>query len=189
MTGPANGRPAVFLDRDGVLNRSIVRDGRPFPPLSVEQFVLYPEVPDACRRLHSLGYSLVVVTNQPDMARGGLDAAELAAIHDELRRQVLLDGVYVCPHDDADGCGCRKPAPGLLVEATADLGLDLGRSVMVGDRWRDVEAGQRAGCRTVHIDRGYCERRPDAPDVVAADLAEAVRWIEEVVVGKGVAGG
>jgi len=179
----------VFLDRDGVLNRPIVRDGRPYPPLSVDQFALYPEASDACRRLRTLGFSLVVVTNQPDVARGGIDAVALGAIHDELQRLVELDAVCVCPHDDADGCGCRKPAPGLLVEAAADLGLDLGRSIMVGDRWRDVEAGQRAGCRTVHIDRGYCERHPDAPDAVAADLAQAVRWIEKVVVGKGVADG
>jgi D-glycero-D-manno-heptose 1,7-bisphosphate phosphatase len=185
MTGtkPA-ARSAVFLDRDGVLNRPLVRDGRPHPPLSVEQFELYPEAATVCHRLRALGFALVVVTNQPDVARGVLDAEVVDAMHRELRRQVLLDGLYVCLHDDADGCGCRKPAPGLLTAAAVDLGLDLGRSVMVGDRWRDVEAGRRAGCRTVHIDRGYREQLPEGADVVAAGLAEAVRWIEEVVVGE-----
>ena len=179
----------MFLDRDGVLNRPLVRDGRPHPPLSIEQFELYPEAATECFRLHALGFVLVVVTNQPDVARGVLDAKVVDTIHRELRRQVPLDGVYVCLHDDADGCGCRKPAPGLLTSAALDLGLDLGRSVMVGDRWRDVEAGRRAGCRTVHIDRGYREPPPEDADAVAPSLVEAVRWIEDIVVGEGLTGG
>jgi D-glycero-D-manno-heptose 1,7-bisphosphate phosphatase len=190
MTGSAPpGRPAVFLDRDGVLNRPVVRDGRPYPPVSVELFEVNPEVPAACDRLRAMGFALVVVTNQPDVARGTLGVDALGAIHLALRRQVAVDAVYSCLHDDGDGCGCRKPAPGMLVDAAADLGLILGRSVMVGDRWRDVEAGRRAGCRTVHIDRGYLERRPDGADAVARDLAEAVRWIQDVMVGEGVTNG
>jgi D-glycero-D-manno-heptose 1,7-bisphosphate phosphatase len=190
MTGTRSAaRPAVFLDRDGVLNRPLVRDGRPYPPLSVEQLEMYPEAATACQRLHALGFVLVVVTNQPDVARGQLDANVVDAIHRELRSRVQLDGLYVCRHDDADGCGCRKPAPGLLTAAAVDLGLDLDRSVMVGDRWRDVEAGRRAGCRTVHIDRGYRESPPEGADAVTSSLAEAVRWIEDVVVGEGLTGG
>ncbi|MGD0312776.1 MAG: HAD family hydrolase [Acidimicrobiales bacterium] len=186
MTGAATRRrPAVFLDRDGVLNRPVVRDGRPHPPTSVEQLELYPEVPAACHRLRGLGFALVVVTNQPDVARGQLDAEVVDAINGRLSDEIELDGVYTCPHDDADHCPCRKPAPGLLLSAAFDLGLDRGHSVMVGDRWRDIEAGRRAGCRTVHIDRGYDERAPEDADSVAIDLAEAVRWIEDVVVGEG----
>jgi D-glycero-D-manno-heptose 1,7-bisphosphate phosphatase len=187
MTGPLfDLRPAVFLDRDGVLNRPLVRDGRPFPPESAEQFVLYPEVPAACRRLHELGFALVVVTNQPDVARGSLGVEVVDAIHSELRRQIPVDGVYVCLHDDPDACECRKPAAGLLIQASIELGLDLGRSIMVGDRWRDVEAGRRAGCcRTVHIDRRYRERLPEGADFVAYSLDEAVRWIETDVVSEG----
>jgi D-glycero-D-manno-heptose 1,7-bisphosphate phosphatase len=139
--------------------------------------------------LRTLGFALVVVTNQPDVARGDLEVEVVDAVHRELRQRVVIDGLYVCLHDDADGCGCRKPAPGLLVAAATDLGLDLTRSVMVGDRWRDVEAGRRAGCRTVHLDRGYDERLPEGADLVAFSLAEAVRWIERVVVGEGVTGG
>jgi D-glycero-D-manno-heptose 1,7-bisphosphate phosphatase len=189
MTGPSpSGRPAVFLDRDGVLNRPMVRDGRPYPPGSVDQFEVYPEVPAACDRLREMGFALVVVTNQPDVARGTLDPVVLDAIHRTLRDQVVVDGVYVCLHDDADGCACRKPAPGMLVAAAADLGLVLSATFMVGDRWRDVEAGRRAGCRTVHIDRGYLEERPEGADAVAHDLVEAVRWIQDVM-GEGVADG
>ncbi len=179
----AGGRRAVFLDRDGVLNLPIVRNGLPHAPTSVAEFELYPEVPAACERLRSLGLALVVVTNQPDIARGTLDSAVVDAIHATLRDQIEVDGVYVCRHDDDDACDCRKPAPGLLVRAAGDLGLDLPRSVMVGDRWRDVEAGRRAGCRTVFIDRGYREPTPDSPDQIAASLAEAAAWIEDVVVG------
>lgn len=187
MTRPgAAQRQAVFLDRDGVLNRPIVRDGRPFAPVSVEQFELYPEVPSACSRLRALGFMLVIVTNQPDVARGLLDVDDVDAIHGELRRQIPVDGLYVCLHDDADRCPCRKPAPGLLVDAAVEMGIDLGRSIMVGDRWRDVEAGRRAGCLTVHIDRGYREQVPQGADAVTPSLAEAVRWIEDVVVGGGV---
>ena len=179
----------MFLDRDGVLNRPIVREGRPYPPRSVDAFHLYPEVPAACERLRTLGFALVVVTNQPDIGRGQLNDEVVAAMHRRLRQQVPVDGVYVCPHDDHDGCSCRKPAPGLLIRAAADLELDLSRSVMVGDRWRDVEAGQRAGCQTVYIDRSYREQRAEGADLVAAGLAEAVRWIEDVVAGEGVTSG
>jgi D-glycero-D-manno-heptose 1,7-bisphosphate phosphatase len=190
MTGPAtSARPAVFLDRDGVLNRPSVRAGRPHPPASVQEFEIYPEVPAACRRLRRLGFSLVVVTNQPDVARGELAADVVDAIHDRMRREIELDGVYTCLHDDIDNCACRKPAPGLLLAAASDLGLDTEHSFMVGDRWRDIEAGRRAGCRTVHIDRGYRERLPEDADAVALDLAEAVRWIEGAVADEGVTGG
>jgi D-glycero-D-manno-heptose 1,7-bisphosphate phosphatase len=190
MTGSQPGlQPAVFLDRDGVLNLPVMQDGRPGTPTSLDQLELYPEAPVACIRLRQLGYSVVVVSNQPDVARGTLDLRTLDAIHRTLRRRIVVDGLYVCPHDDGDHCGCRKPAPGLLLAAAADLGLDLGVSIMVGDRWRDIEAGQRAGCRTVHIDRRYHERIPESPDFVAGGLSEAVRWIENVVAGEGVTSG
>ncbi len=120
----------------------------------------------------------MVVTNQPDVARGLQRAEVVHEINRELRRRVEVAAVYVCFHDDSDGCDCRKPAPGLLLHAASDLGLDLTRSFMVGDRWRDVEAGRRAGCRTVYIDRRYSERSPQDADVVTTSLADAVSWIE-----------
>ena len=179
-------RPAVFLDRDGVLNRALVRDGRPRAPRSVDQFELYPDAADACRRLHALAYAVVVITNQPDVARGELDEEVVEAMHAELHRELSVDAIYSCFHDDGDACDCRKPAPGLLLAAAGDLGIDLSRSIIVGDRWRDVEAGRRAGCRTVLVDRHYRERLADTPDFVASGLAEAVRWIEEGVGDRGV---
>ena len=172
------GRPAVFLDRDGVINRPILRQGRPHPPDSVEDLEIYPDAASSIRRLKVAGFALVVVTNQPDVARGLQRAEMVHQINWELRRRVDVAAVYVCFHDDADGCRCRKPAPGLLLDAAHDLGLDLSRSFMVGDRWRDVEAGHRAGCRTVYIDRRYSERSPKDADAVTTSLAEAVSWIE-----------
>src|SRR5580704_3482582 len=171
------GRRCVFLDRDGVLNEAVVRQGRPHPPSSVDELRVLPGVPESCARLARAGFALVVVTNQPDIARGTADPVVVDAIHARLRSLVALDAIYLCPHDDAANCGCRKPQAGLLERAASDLGLDLRRSYMVGDRWRDVEAGQRAGCRTVFVDRGYDEKRPVGADAVATSLSEAERWI------------
>jgi D-glycero-D-manno-heptose 1,7-bisphosphate phosphatase len=172
------GRPAVFLDRDGVINLPVIRQGRPHPPGSLEDLEVYPDAVSSLRRLKAAGFALVVVTNQPDVARGLQRHEVVHEINRELRKRVEVAAVYVCFHDDADGCRCRKPAPGLLLDAANDLGLDLTRSFMVGDRWRDVEAGRRAGCRTVYIDRGYSERSPQDADVVTTSLADAVSWIE-----------
>jgi D-glycero-D-manno-heptose 1,7-bisphosphate phosphatase len=174
---PGDLRPAVFLDRDGVLNASIVREGRPFPPLTPDELVVLPRVPEACHLLHRAGFVLVVVTNQPDIARGTTELAAVEEINDQLRRQVEVDAIYLCPHDDRDCCGCRKPKPGMLLRAASDLGLDLAASYLVGDRWRDIEAGRQAGCRTVHVDRGYLERAPTGADMVVGSLPEAGRWI------------
>lgn len=126
---------------------------------------------------------MVVVTNQPDVARGLQRAEVVHEINRELCRRVHVAAVYVCFHDDADGCRCRKPAPGLLLRAAQDLRLDLDRSFMVGDRWRDVEAGRRAGCRTVYIDRRYSEPSPPCPDAVATGIAEAASWIRDTRYG------
>lgn len=164
---------AVFLDRDGVLNVAIVRNGHPYPPASIADLKFCPGVEDACAQLKIAGFLLVMVTNQPDIARGTANIAEVAEINSVIKTRLDLDDVRVCPHDDADGCDCRKPKPGLLLAAARDLRIDLQQSFMVGDRWRDVEAGRAAGCRTVFIDYGYAERRPEAPDVVTTSLAAA----------------
>lgn len=170
-------RRAVFLDRDGVLNRAVVVGGRPYPPCCPEDVYLLDGVREACAELRTAGWHLIVVTNQPDIARGTTSRADVEAINSVLRDWVELDAVLVCPHDDIDVCLCRKPAPGLLREAASRFGISLADSVMVGDRWRDIEAGRRAGCRTVFIEAGYSERVPSAADLTVASLSEAVPWI------------
>lgn len=172
------GRRAVFVDRDGVLNRAVVRDGRPYPPAGVDDFELLDGVVGAVSDLRAAGFLVIVVTNQPDIATGKQTAAMVDAMHEKLRRALPVDDIRVCPHTDAAGCACRKPLPGMLLAAAAALDIDLGRSFMVGDRWRDVDAGKAAGCETFFIDYGYDERPPAiAPDHVVGDLAEAARTI------------
>ncbi|RPH61465.1 MAG: HAD-IIIA family hydrolase [Acidobacteria bacterium] len=175
-------RAAVFLDRDGVLNRAPVGRRRPSAPLRLEDFEILPDVPDALARLKSAGYALVVVTNQPDVARGHVSREIVEAMHARLSAVLPLDEIRVCYHDKADACSCRKPAPGLLLEPPT---YDVGASTIVGDRWRDVEAGRRAGCRaTILVDYDYDEPLPNEPDVRVHSLAEAADWILSIK-GKG----
>ena len=171
-------RPAVFLDRDGVLNEPVVRDGKPYPPERPADLVVSPGADEAVRALRAAGFVLVVVTNQPDVARGTMPRATVDAINARLRAELPLDDVLVCAHDDADGCDCRKPRPGLLRAGAERHGIALGRSYLVGDRWRDIEAGTAAGCRTVLVDRGYAERPASTvPHARVASVLEAARWI------------
>lgn len=177
----AAARRAVFLDRDGVLNRAMIVDARPYPPASVQELEVLPGVVEACVALRAAGLLLIVVTNQPDVARGVTSREAVDELNQALLATVPVDEILVCWHDDSDGCTCRKPAPGLLLDAAHRWNIDLGRSVMVGDRWRDIEAGQRAGCHTVFVDRSYVERQPERPDLVVAQLPEAVGWIVDLL--------
>jgi D-sedoheptulose 7-phosphate isomerase len=179
-TAPGSGqsRPAVFLDRDGVLNRAVVRDGKPFPPSSLEELELLPEVASSLLDLKAHGFDLFVITNQPDVARGTQTRDAVEGIHQALASSLPIDGIFVCYHDDADHCACRKPQPGLLLQAQRKHNIDLSRSFVVGDRWRDIDAGHSAGCRTVLIDYGYRERKPAQPtEATVRSLREAADWI------------
>jgi D-glycero-D-manno-heptose 1,7-bisphosphate phosphatase len=167
----------VFLDRDGVLNRPVVRDGKPYPPRSVEEFVILPDAAEACARLKRHGFLLVVATNQPDVGRGAQTRERVEAMHDLLLRELPIDRVEVCYDSGEAASHCRKPAPGMLLRAAADCDIDLRASFMVGDRWRDVDCGKTAGCKTVFIDRGYEEELRSQPDHRAACLLDAALWI------------
>jgi len=171
------GRCAVFLDRDGVLIRNHVVDGKPVAISPADAVVLCDGVEAACAELARAGFALVMVTNQPDVQRGRTTRDFVEATNRDLAARLGLDDVRVCYHDHADACECRKPKPGLLIAAAAALNIDLGRSVMVGDRWRDIEAGVRAGCRTVLVGSGYDEPFPHLPDLRVAALRDAVAWI------------
>ena len=164
----------AFLDRDGVLIRSSVDDhGVPVPPRTPGELELLPRTAEACRLLRAAGFRLVVVTNQPDVARGTIDRAAVEEMNERLSQELGLDDVRVCWHDDGDGCNCRKPEPGLLIDAMHELRAESSDCVVVGDRWRDVEAGRRAGCRTVLVGDGYGEHFPSAPDMRVGDIWEA----------------
>ena len=173
---------AVFLDRDGVLNRAILRHGKPYPPATLEELEILPGVPQALAELKECGFLLLVVTNQPDVARGTQTRATVESIHAALAEQLPVDGFFVCYHDDPDNCECRKPKPGLLLQATDRYSLNLSLSFLIGDRWRDIDAGHAAGCRTVWIDGGYAEREPSRPPAARAESClEAARWILQQV--------
>lgn len=170
-------RRAVFLDRDGVLNRAMVRDGKPYPPANLAETEILPGVSDALAALHDAGYMLIVVTNQPDVARGTTPMAVVEEINSHLAMRLPIDEFRTCYHDGSDGCDCRKPLPGALLAAARQHGIDLSRSSMVGDRWRDTEAGQRAGCKTFFIDYGYAEKQPESFDYRVRSLGEAAQII------------
>ncbi len=167
-------RPATFLDRDGVLNRAELREGKPHAPRRLE-----------VRALREAGFLIVVVTNQPDIGNGHVDRQVVDAMHARLRRRLPVDAIEVCPHRQTDGCPCRKPQPGMLLAAAERLGIDLRRSFMVGDDPRDIQAGRSAGCYTVLVDRGYPEAKPVEADAVARSFPAAVRRILAVATKAG----
>ena len=172
-------RRAVFLDRDGVINRAITRDGLPFPPMSLDDFEILPGVPEACAKLKAAGFLLVVATNQPDVGRGIVPRELVEAMNAEMQKVIELDRIEICFHPGrgASDCDCRKPKPGMLLHAANVLNIDLAQSWMVGDRWRDIDCGHAAGCKTIFIDRGYAEELKQKPDFLARNLGEAADTI------------
>ena len=169
---------AVFLDRDGVINQPVVREGKPYSPSSTEGFEIISGVPEALRMLRDAGFLLVCVTNQPDVARGIQQREEVERMHKMLISTLPLDDILSCYHDNRDNCHCRKPLPGMLMDAAQKWSISLPESFMIGDRWRDIEAGSNAGCSTLFIEYGYSEQKPKSPpDMTVLSLLEAAKWI------------
>lgn len=166
-------RRAVFLDRDGVLNRAMVREGKPYPPANVCEVEILPGTIEALQRLKNAGFMLIVVSNQPDVARGTTSREAVEAINAYLASRLPLDRFIMCYHDSGDGCNCRKPLPGMLLAGAQEFDVDLASSYMVGDRWRDVDAGIAAGCKTFFIDYGYDEQHPQSYTEKVSSLHEA----------------
>jgi D-glycero-D-manno-heptose 1,7-bisphosphate phosphatase len=171
---------AVFLDRDGVINRSIVRNGKPFPPASLGEVEILPQVELALNSLKAAGFVLIVVTNQPDVASGKTPKLVVDQINCFLQDSLPIDEIRTCYHDDRDLCLCRKPLPGAFFSCAKEHQIDLEASFMVGDRWRDIEAGHAAGCKTFFINYKYQEKQPDLPDFIVSSLAEAA----EIIIGE-----
>lgn len=172
----------VFVDRDGVINKD--RDDY---VKSVDEFEFLPGSCEALARLHSSGWTVMVVSNQASIAKGLMAREELDRINEVLSRGVEAAGgkiqdMYYCPHHPNDNCNCRKPLPGLLFRAGKDYRIDLSRAVFVGDAERDIKAGKAAGCKTVLVLTGKLTADEAAeisppPDHIAADLHEAADWI------------
>jgi D-glycero-D-manno-heptose 1,7-bisphosphate phosphatase len=173
---------AIFLDRDGVLNHPIIRDGRSYPPAQVEHLEIYDGLREQLQRLKDRGFVLIVVTNQPDVARGTTPKETVEEINEAIAREIpAIDKFMVCFHDNSDGCECRKPRPGMLLSGAEEFDVDLGRSYMIGDRRSDVEAGIAAGSRTIFIDRAYREPPPERYDYKVSSTQEALTIIESEI--------
>ena len=170
---------AVFLDRDGVLNRSSVRGGKPFAPRSLDDFHVYDEAVSALAALKRAGFFLVVATNQPDIGNGLVERQTVDSMHAHLKSTLPIDDIRMCAHAQNAGCDCRKPRPGMLLAAAREHAIDLSRSFMIGDRAGDMEAGIAAGCRTIFIDRDYAEAKPLRYDARVRSVEEAVAFIIE----------
>ena len=171
-------RRAVFLDRDGVINRVVVRNGMPYPPSDVDEFELYEDVSDGCARLKAANFLLVVITNQPDVGRGTQSREAVEAMNLKMQSALpSLDRVEVCYHageNHAQPCDCRKPRPGLILRAVAELNIDPKTSYVIGDRWRDVDCARAAGCRAIFIQHSYKEKLREPPDFTVANFSDAV---------------
>ena len=169
------GLPAVFLDRDGVLNRAVVRDGKPYPPSQLEDVEILPGMFSSLKRLAEGGYVLIGITNQPDVARGTQSREVVESINAMIQSRLLVREIFVCYHDNIDNCDCRKPKPGLILQAAEKYGLDLSKSWMVGDRWKDIAAGRNAGLRTIFVDYQYAETYEGNPaDITVNDVLSII---------------
>lgn len=168
---------AVFLDRDGVINANVEREGRAVAPTTLAEFQLLPGVAEAVERLKAAQFLVIVFTNQPDVRTGRTSEAVVQAMHAELRKHVAVDEIRACFHVDADGCHCRKPKPGMILDAAQEHGIDLAASYVVGDRWRDIEAGRNAGCLPILVDNGYTQDGPMRPAAIVSSLQDAATYI------------
>lgn len=171
------GQRAVFLDRDGVLNRAPIVERKPYSPSSLAELEVLPGVPEALETLHLAGFKLIVVTNQPNIKRGLTTVQDMHDIHHFLSQALPIDEFFTCLHVDEDQCACRKPNPGMLLAAAKKHDIEMHTSYMIGDRWRDVEAGNNAGCQTIFIDYDYDEPQPQTVGMRVGSLHEAMMLI------------
>ena len=170
---------AVFLDRDGVINEPVLENGRAVAPTVLDDFVFIPGIHQFARALRDAGFSIVVVTNQPDVVYKNLDVNVVDSMHALIRSEIPVDDILACFHADKDNCLCRKPKPGMLFSAARDMDLDLGNSFMIGDTWRDMQAGKAANCRTILLNRDFGITRLEAADVVVRNFGEALLHIRQ----------
>ena len=172
-------KKAIFLDRDGVINKTVIKEGLPFSPPSFVQLEILPGVKESISKLQKLNFVCLVVTNQPDVSRGKIEKKTVIKMNNYLKDEIKLDDFFVCYHDDHDNCECRKPKPGLILDAGKKWNIDLKRSYLIGDRSKDIEAGKNAGCKTIFIDYNYKEIKPRNPDFITDTLLNAAYFIEK----------
>lgn len=169
---------AVFLDRDGVLNKAVIKQGKPYPPATISEVEIPKDAAQALTNLKNAGFLLICITNQPDVARKITKQETVEEINKFLMKKLPLDDIFTCYHDDDDKCNCRKPLPGMLFDAAKKYNINLAGSIMIGDRWKDIEAGKNSGCKTIWISANYNESKPTSnPDYITTSLSKAASWI------------
>ena len=173
-------KKAVFLDRDGVVNKAFIENGLPTAPISLNELEILPGVKESILRLKKLNYICLLVTNQPDVSRGKIEKKNVIEMNNFLKKEIELDDIFACYHDDKDNCKCRKPKPGMIIQASKKWDIDVRKSFMIGDRWRDIQAGINAGCKTFFIDNNYNEDKLVEASYTSANLLDAVIIIEKL---------
>lgn len=169
---------SVFLDRDGVINQPVIKNGKPYPPRNLSEFQIIPGVIEGVKILKNAGFIVIVVTNQPDVGRGLISKEDVELIHQKMSELLPLDDVRVCFDDGIIvNSEFRKPHPGMILASAEENNIDLKKSYMIGDRWKDIDAGKSAGLKTVFIDYGYAEKLRTPPDYIASSLLEAAKLI------------
>ena len=174
-------KKSVFLDRDGVINKAYIKDGLPQSPNSLNELKILPGVRESIIKLKKLNFICLMVTNQPNVSRKKIDKNSVIQMNNFLKNEIALDDIFVCYHDDSDNCNCRKPKPGLLLQAGKKWDVDFKKSFMIGDRWRDIQAGEKVGCKTIFLDYKYNEKKPKKPDFVSDSLLNAAHIIEKLI--------
>lgn len=171
---------AIFFDRDGVINRVVFREGKPSSPWRFEEFEIFSDIKEILEHFKSLNFLNIIFTNQPDITRNNLNIQELEKIHKFLMENLPIDRIEVCPHDDKDNCFCRKPKPGLILQAAQKLNIELSKSYVIGDNWKDIKAGKAAGCKTFLIRSEYNKDYKEDYDFEISNLKEAVEIIKKL---------
>ena len=174
-------KKSVFLDRDGVINKVYIKDGLPRSPNSSNELKILPGVRESIIKLKKLNFICLMVTNQPNVSRKKIDKNNVIQMNNFLKNEIALDDIFVCYHDDSDNCNCRKPKPGLLLQAGKKWDVDFKKSFMIGDRWKDIQAGEKVGCKTIFLDYKYNEKKPKKPDFVSDSLLNAAHIIEKLI--------
>jgi len=174
-------KKSVFLDRDGVINKVYIKDGLPRSPNSSNELKILPGVRESIIKLKKLNFICLMVTNQPNVSRKKIDKNSVIQMNNFLKNEIALDDIFVCYHDDSDNCNCRKPKPGLLLQAGKKWDVDFKKSFMIGDRWKDIQAGEKVGCKTIFLDYKYNEKKPKKPDFVSDSLLNAAHIIEKLI--------
>jgi len=173
-------RKAIFLDRDGTLNKAYIENGLPISPSSLNKFKIIKGVKKSINRLKKLNFLCILITNQPDVFRGKISKKTVVKMNSYIKKKIKLDDMFVCYHDNEHNCSCRKPKPGLLVKASKKWKIDLNKSFMIGDRWKDILAGKKVGCKTIFINNNYKNDKKVKADFTFKSLLKAVNKIEKL---------